>query len=233
MSASGGNSIPSDSDVRRVPLFPLPNSVLFPHVAQPLHVFETRYRALVQEALQGDGVVAMATLAAGWEEDYEGRPPIEPAVCVGRIVSHTQLDDGRHNILLLGEHRGRIVLELPPDRPYRRAEVAIVADEYPTSGAAVRADLQRELLERFRMLAPAADATEEEIGRLLGDQAPLGLVTDLIAYTLPFDFSLKVELLGDPNVDRRGHLLLDRFGPIVERLRGEARDVFPPDFSDN
>ena len=90
-----------------VRLFPLPNLVLFPHVLQPLHVFEPRYRELVREALAGDGLIAMGTLLPGWESDYEGRPPVFPMACLGRIVSHHQLDDGSYNILLLGVGCGR------------------------------------------------------------------------------------------------------------------------------
>ena len=59
-------------------LFPLPNLVLFPHVMQPLHIFEPRYRSMLEDALASDGLIAMALLAPGWENDYEGRPNLYP-----------------------------------------------------------------------------------------------------------------------------------------------------------
>src|SRR5204863_9636969 len=83
-------------------LFPLPNVVLFPHVVQPLHIFEPRYRQMTADALAGDQLIAPALLRPGWEGDYEGRPATYPVVCVGKIVSEQQLPDGRFNILLRG-----------------------------------------------------------------------------------------------------------------------------------
>ena len=67
----------------KVRLFPLPNLVLFPHVMQPLHIFEPRYRFLLEDALATDRLIAMALLAPGWENDYEGRPPLYPMACLG------------------------------------------------------------------------------------------------------------------------------------------------------
>src|SRR5215212_9539920 len=85
-----------------VRLFPLPNLVMFPHVVQPLHIFEPRYCELLEDALATDNLIAMALLQPGWEQDYEGRPPIADIVCVGRVVSHARLPENRHNLLLLG-----------------------------------------------------------------------------------------------------------------------------------
>ena len=67
----------------RVRLFPLPNLVLFPHVMQPLHIFEPRYRHLLEDALADDRLITMAALKPGWETDYEGRPPLYPVACLG------------------------------------------------------------------------------------------------------------------------------------------------------
>src|SRR5689334_24875244 len=78
-----------------VPLFPLPNVVLFPRAILPLHIFEERYKAMTADALQGDRVIAMAMLKPGWEKNYYGTPPIDPIVCVGSIWSHERLPDGK------------------------------------------------------------------------------------------------------------------------------------------
>src|SRR5687768_2370471 len=73
------------SDLCAVPLFPLPNVVLFPRAVLPLHIFEERYKTMAADALAGDRLVAMALLRPGWEKSYYGRPAIEPVVCVGTI----------------------------------------------------------------------------------------------------------------------------------------------------
>ena len=59
-----------------IPIFPLPNVVLFPNVFLPLHIFEPRYREMVGDALAGDRMIGMTLLKPGWEHEYEGRPPV-------------------------------------------------------------------------------------------------------------------------------------------------------------
>jgi len=57
-----------------IPLFPLPNVVLFPNVCLPLHIFEPRYREMVADVLDADRIIGMVLLRPGWEGEYEGRP---------------------------------------------------------------------------------------------------------------------------------------------------------------
>src|SRR5436189_3401156 len=83
-----------------VPLFPLPNVVLFPRAVLPLHIFEERYKVMTADALAGRRRVAMALLKPGWEKNYYGRPAIDPVVCVGEILTHEQFPDGKYNFLL-------------------------------------------------------------------------------------------------------------------------------------
>src|SRR5688572_33039349 len=75
-----------DSGSLVVPLFPLPNVVLFPKAVLPLHIFEERYKAMTADALSGHRRIAMALLQRGWERDYYSRPMVEPIVCVGQIL---------------------------------------------------------------------------------------------------------------------------------------------------
>ena len=105
-----------------LPIFPLPNVVLFPNVFLPLHIFEPRYREMVADALATDRLIGMALLRPGWERDYEGRPPIYPIGCSGVITHADRLPDGRYNIVLRGLDRFRIVEE-DADRSYRRASI--------------------------------------------------------------------------------------------------------------
>ena len=81
MSQSDDFVFPADDFSGVVRLFPLPNVVLFPHVMQPLQIFEPRYLELLDDALADDGLLAMALLEPGWESDYDGRPPIASTVC--------------------------------------------------------------------------------------------------------------------------------------------------------
>jgi Lon protease-like protein len=103
-----------------LPLFPLPNVVLFPGVFLPLHIFEPRYREMVADALLGDRLIGMVLLKPGWESDYQGRPAVFPVGCSGVITHVERLEDGRFNIVLRGLERFRIVEE-NGERTYRRA----------------------------------------------------------------------------------------------------------------
>lgn len=104
-------------------VFPLPQVVLFPHVHLPLHVFEPRYRALLEDALQHDGRFVVAALKPGWESDYHGCPDVHPYACAGRVLDHMALEDGCSDIIFRGERVVRID-EFVDRVPFRRAMIS-------------------------------------------------------------------------------------------------------------
>jgi Lon protease-like protein len=135
-----------------LPLFPLPNVVLFPNVFLPLHVFEPRYREMAAEAIAGDRMIGMVLLRPGWEHDYEGRPPVYPIGSSGVITHFERLSDGRYNIILRGLERFRI-LEEDTSRIYRRGIVERLADG--ALGTDDRAVIRRLRAKLEALLAPA------------------------------------------------------------------------------
>jgi ATP-dependent Lon protease len=212
-------------------LFPLPNLVVFPHVMQPLHIFEPRYRTMLGEALADDQLITMAVLMPGWEKDYEGRPPVFPSACLCKVVTHQRTDDGNHSVLIVGMKRVEIVSELPATKPFREAQVRLRHDDYSDESAAERESRQQELFDRFRRTLPAKAETSEQLEQLLGKRVPLGILTDLVAYTLDIGIDRKVALLSEANVDRRAEVLLQFIVELGEDHRDRA--TFPPDFSVN
>jgi len=217
-----------------VRLFPLPNFVLFPGAIQPFHIFEDRYRDLLEDALQGDQLIAMATLQPGWEPNYEGRPPLVETACLGRVISHTRLEDGRYNILLLGMHRIGILNELSEDRTFRLADVELLPDRYPQESSSTRPTMRRRFTETVCRYISQAAADQQKFENLISSDLPLGLMTDIFASTIDFDVNFKQELLAEQNVDRRCHLLLDRLVEFESSLNGNPLSFqFPIKFSDN
>jgi len=97
-------------------------------------VFEPRYREMVKDALATDRTIGMVLLKPGYEADYHGRPPIYPLGCAGTIVEDERLDDGRHNILLLGQRRFRVTGE-QDGRAYRLASVEELPDPVGDAGS--------------------------------------------------------------------------------------------------
>ncbi len=171
-----------------VPLFPLPGTVLLPGALLPLHIFEPRYRAMVQDAVQGERLIAMALLGPGYEADYEGAPAIEEHVCIGRIVLEEALPDGRWNILLVGLRRARVVDE-DRSRPYRLARVDVLDDE-PLDEASERRLLigLRALLEAVPEQLVRDDSRRELVLGILrgGDQEglPIGMLAGAVGVAI-------------------------------------------------
>ena len=216
-----------------VRLFPLPNLVMFPHVVQPLHIFEPRYREMMQDALAGDRLIAMAVLAPGWASDYEGRPPLAPVACLGRVAAHHALADGKFNLLLIGVARLQILEELPPERSFRQARATLLTDDFPAAGAKQRAVLESRLRAAFKARLAEQQHAVQELDQLLGTEMSLATLTDLVGYTLDFEMDFKLRLLGEVDVDQRAALLLERLASTGTPINSGAPRGFPPDFSDN
>ena len=208
-----------------VRLFPLPNLVLFPHVMQPLHIFEQRYRQMTRDALEGDRLLALVLLRPGWEADYDGRPAVHPVACVGRIVADQRLEDGRFNLLVRGLSRVRLVEELAAGKLYRSARVEVLADVPPADAEEGR-HMRQELVERAPGWFPAKAEILEQLHKLLASDLPLGALCDIIGFALALDVEVKQELLEEPQVERRARRLLTLLQPAEGRR-------FPPEFSSN
>ena len=104
-----------------VPVFPLPNVVLFPFGVLPLHVFEVRYRTMVRDVLSSHRRIAMALLEPGWDRDYRGTPPFHPLGCVARIERVEWLVNDCYDLVVVGEARARLdrVVKTYPYRTVR------------------------------------------------------------------------------------------------------------------
>ncbi len=214
----------------RTRLFPLPNLVVFPHVVQPLHIFESRYVEMLEDAVAGDHLIAMGLLLPGWEGEYEGRPPVDPYVCLGRVLSHSPTKDDRYNILLGGIARAKVIQELPAKRSFREIEVEILHDVEPNTTTQQVNELQEELVAAFRRFVPDDSSANKQFGEILNQQSHLGTLTDLVSYSLPLDLAFRQTLLAELDVIQRTRLLLDQL-----KRHSEAEDdrPFPPEFSDN
>ena len=126
-----------------IPIFPLPNAVLFPNVFLPLHIFEPRYRAMVSDSLRGDRIIGMVLLQPGYESEYDGRPAVYSIGCAGVITHSEPLNDGRFNIVLRGIEKFRITAE-DQSRAYRLADIEPIPETLrPEERTAIRTHRQR------------------------------------------------------------------------------------------
>jgi ATP-dependent Lon protease len=152
-------------------------------------------------------------------------------------VTHAKADDDeRHNILLLGIRRARIIAELPVACTYRTARIELIDDVYPPAGGAARSRLQKKLLESFRRLIPEHALAQENFRQLLACKLPLGPVTDIVGFTCALPTQIKLDLLAEADVDARAELLLhtlDAHLPVIATPDTAERAGFPPPFSRN
>jgi Lon protease-like protein len=214
-------------------LFPLPGVVLFPHVVLPLHVFEPRYRQLTEDALALDKLVTIVQ----WRHPYPVSPDVEPdledVACLGRILQHERLPDGRFNFLLLGLKRVRLVREIAGGKLYRLAAAEILADEYLEPPQ--RPDRVAEMTSLFRRTCERRGGLDPDMERLIESELPLGILTDLITYALGLPAEFKQKLLAETRVDRRAACLIGFLQQVASEATSLAQGhgFFPPPFSAN
>ena len=183
----------------RVPLFPLTGAILFPRSHLPLHIFEERYRAMVEDAMAGPGRIAMIQPANESEA-----PSLYQVGCVGELVGVEELDDGRYNIMLLGSQRFRLIAEATSDTPYRQADIDLEAfdDDDPEPLSSIqRADVEREARRFGDSLRLAVDW--DAVGRLDDE-----MLVNAIAQVAPFDAGAKQALLEEPTLTGRADLVV-------------------------
>jgi hypothetical protein len=188
-----------------IPLFPLPNVVLFPSVCLPLHIFEPRYREMVADALDGDRMIGMVLLRPGWEGDYEGRPPIYNIGCAGLITHAERADDGRYNIVLRGLHKFS-VQEEDHSRRYRVATVDALLEPLAEADRPLIA-AERRRLEALLVPQPAGRGVDQTMPPSMPDEE---LVNALAQY-LDLEAVEKQALL-----EREG--LIERCRSLIELL---------------
>ena len=197
-----------------LPLFPLPNVVLFPNVFLPLHIFEPRYREMVADAVASDRMIGMVLLRPGWDHDYEGRPPIYAVGCSGVLTHVERLPDGRYNLVLRGLERFRIVEERH-DRSYRRASIEALPERSLATDD--RMEIRRCRAKLASLLAPVATGDPREHGghtRRAGEaKIPAAMADDdlvnALAQYLDLEPLEKQALLEQPGLRSRATSLVE------------------------
>ena len=233
MNSSSETSQPLAGFSGLAPVFPLPNAVLFPHLALPLHIFEDRYRSMVADAIRGERLIALALLKPGCVTDDSGRPEICEMMCLGKITAEERLPSGRYNIILEGLQRAVLVEEPSSDRPYRTGKFELYRDLYSREPLIDRDLRSRELLHEFRGLV-TADSVDGMLSQLLDANIPLGILCDLLANALQTSVEVKQEILEELDVDLRSDLLLMRIRETLRVAKAQRNTrTYPPPFSLN
>jgi len=208
-------------------IFPLPDVVVFPGAPGPFHVFEPRYRAMVADALEGDRILAVATLRSAGKGSLE-RAPLFPVAGAGFIEADERLADARFNILLRGVARVRLVEELlDTGKPYREFRVEILDDVYPPGGpAALAAEvsaLERFVLELARR--SSTDSGTRDLAEAVTRMRVPGRVCDAVAAALVSDTAVRIALLEEQDVGKRIARVVEEVASLL--LETDAPEGMP------
>lgn len=204
----------SAEELAHLPVFPLPRVVFFPGTALPLHLFEPRYTRMVEECIDtGCTAMAVALLAPGWEDNYEGNPEIYEIAGAGRIVAHQERSDGTHDIILHGLNRVRLS-ELPnEDRPYRCASAEPLRD----SGAATSPDVMAMMACATRVAAKVRERQPDFTLQVSTELAP-ARAADVIADQLVVSPDERQRILECINIGERVGLVTQSVASLLAQL---------------
>ncbi len=191
----------------RVKLFPLPEIALFPNHGLPLHVFETRYRELMHDALAGDGVLAIPQIHP---DQLGSSPKLLSILGIGVVAEHQQLPDGKFNLIVRGVARARLLRELPSDS-YREAEIEILSDDLAGVTTKDASALAACLVELGRHLS---QDTQQALAQLASLQSELGRLADLSAAAL-LTPTLHQRVLAELNVKKRLAFVTDQVAELL------------------
>ena len=207
-----------------IPVFALPNVVLFPGVPLPLHIFEPRYRDMVRDAAAGHEIVGIVLLRGDWQKDYYSAPDVFETGCAGKLVNVEYLEDGRSNILLHGVREFRVEHHVFA-KSYREGRVAWRTGGHEALTEQVRQGLIRRLSDLFRR-EPESPAHRLLRDRTLSDE----LLVNFFSYVLEIPPLEKQTLLQAVSIQQRAERLRDVIDFHLEEkrltLKGPGSDRF-------
>ncbi len=205
--------------ISELPLFPL-SVVLFPGVPLPLHIFEPRYRQMLEDIRAGNSLFALSYFDVSTSE--REFPPVGSIGCVAKVTDTQTFPDGRSNILAIGVIRYQIEEYLERGDPYRVVRVSYFEDEADDSEAV--GENSRDVAETFTRIARAVCTINDERANLpnIGDTEPQRL-SFLVAAAMEMDADVKQELLELRLTSERLRRLRDILARAVSGYEERAR----------
>ena len=200
------------ADLAELPVFPLPGTVLLPKTFISLHVFEPRYRAMMEFCIEGPRLLAIAMLDERQVPDEHQRPAVFRTAGLGALRRAAKLPDGRYNLVLEGVARVDLSDELPPEQIFRRAKGRLLEDQSHTSNFQRETASLRAL--SLRALAQTGPDNKELLNSISEVTEPGGLA-DLVAAALVESARDRQRILDATNVGHRLELTAGMVGAML------------------
>lgn len=211
-----------------VPLFPLPNAVLFPQTTIQLHIFEPRYRRMTEDAIREDLPLAIGLIQGTGRRTPSGQPDVHPVVGVGEIAAHKELDDGRYQLHVRGVGRVRIVDELSVETPYRQIRGEHLPDQLHDRE---KAELMLKTIQNclFNVQASSEEVTDI-LTRTFRELDDAGAIADVLGAIIFSNTRERQKMLEETVVDQRLTALRDRLAEMIANAfeKSESRDERTP-----
>ena len=197
--------------VEIIALFPLHGSILLPRSVLPLHIFETRYRQMVEHVLENDelmiGIIQPETLDS---------KKLCAVGCAGTIEHSQQLPKGNYLIQLHGRSRFQIVEELETDTLYRKARV-----EYSSFKQDIEeTSLSKDIEPLYKYFREYSERNKLKIEWEKIEEIPANYLINLLSMNLNFSGIEKQTLLESPDLDSRLEDLIALMG-----MSGKSDDL--------
>ncbi|MCY3898168.1 MAG: LON peptidase substrate-binding domain-containing protein [Caldilineaceae bacterium] len=206
-----------------MPLFPL-NVVLFPGMALPLHIFEPRYREMINRCLDENLAFGVVLIKEGREVGGEAEP--RRVGTAARIVKVDRQADGRMNIQVVGTRRFRIEA-LNRDLPYLTGRVRhFPVTDGDTKLAVERAHRVRPKITRYVELLTKATGVQLKLDRLPEDATSLAFLTAITLQVRPEDKHRMLALPGVPQLLELGNYYLGRELQLLDHMIS-SQEVLP------
>lgn len=189
---------------RTVPIFPLPGALLLPRARLPLHIFEPRYLAMLDDTLKSsDRLIGMIQPREG---QSSGKSSLHAIGCAGRITGFSETEDGRYMITLAGISRFRVVKEVEGFHPYRRCAVNWDSFERDLGGTEHDTAFDRE--DFFTSLKQFFESEELKTDWESLKEADDELLINSLSMLCPFEPEDKQALLEAPSLETRRETLV-------------------------
>ncbi len=208
--------------LRRLPLFPLEDVVLFPHSMIPLYVFEARYRKMVRDVLASNRLVAISLQLEREDPAVEAAPRVAAIASVGELVLAQELPDGRFNLVVRGRARIGIDQELPSEEPYRLVAAHEIPDDQPEKSAELD-DADTTLRALVTGLAESIPDGGELLKHVAAAQESPAALANVMAASLVADAKARQRLLETTDVFQRLEQLSTEVAALIERVGKPSR----------
>ena len=192
-----------ESGSRILPLFPLPDLILFPGQLVPVHIFEPRYRQMAQDLLDNTGEIVLGTVLGDDQEQLGEVAPIQPIAGLGRLQRYQALKDGRYLLMILGEKRVRVIQRIE-EKVYPLAEVDDLVEEDVDIDWAQAEELKN-----------AIGELEHNIDLPEGTSAVQ--MSDLLIMITPMTVENRYELFSNPSIEDRVVKIIE----LQDSIRGD------------